>query len=208
MSASKSRMNIPRWSGLAGIIGGLLWGILWTLQTFVHGPTQAGLGSGVYGPYLFLPWSLFVISWMGIYVEWRPQFRKLALAGYAVTLIALVMVGAGLFLVEVLGISDAYIPLFAMGLLSLGVGLFLFGVAILQSVIWPRWIGVVLIIMSVTPFALALSWPIRGAEFGDFVGYASLIAPELLFGVGWLLIGYFIGFSKHRPIPSMNRSGT
>ena len=202
MSASESRIKFSRWSGLAGITGGLLWGILWTLQTFVHGPTQAGRGSGVYGPYLFLPWSLFVISWLGVYVEWRPQFRKLALAGYAVTLIALVMVGAGLFMVGVLDISDAYIPLFAMGLLSSGVGLFLFGVAILRLEIWPRWSGVVLIIMSVTPFALALSWPIRGAELGDFIGYTSIIAPELLFSVGWVLIGYFIGFRKHRPMLS------
>ena len=202
MSASESLINIPRWSGLAAITGGLLWGILWTLQTFVHGPTQAGRGSGVYGPYLFLPWSLFVISWLGVYVERRPQFRKLALAGYAVTLIALVMVSAGLFMVEVLDSDNAYIPLFVMGLLSMGVGLFLFGVAILRSEIWPRWSGVVLIIMSVTPYALALSWPIRGAEFGDFVGYASLLAPELLFSVGWVLIGYFIGFRKNRPMPS------
>jgi len=205
VSSPSFQISLTRLSGAIGIFGGLMWGILWMLQTFVHGPTQAGLGSGIYGPILFFPWILFVISWLGFYMQWRHKIRILGHIGYTITFIAMVMIGAGLFLVEVIGNSDAYIPVFVVGLLGSGIGFLLFGTGVLRSGFWPRRIGIVLLVMGLRPFLLALSWPIRGLNPGVVIGYASLLVPELLFSICWLVFGYFIGFGGY--IPTLSHEG-
>ena len=189
--------NLVRWSGLAAMLGGVLWAADWVLFTIGHGPTTINenqevlsLGPDAWLQLLVVPLVLVAVGLVALHSLQRSHTGWLGRSGYIVSL-----VGLALWVVGNLTESPP------LPIIILAIGMVLFGVATLRAKVLPRWsrsiplvLGVLLIpgffltfpgfILDFPPF----NWVIA---FG-LSGYFTFIAQ----GLGWVLLGYVLWSQK------------
>ncbi|CAA9396877.1 MAG: hypothetical protein AVDCRST_MAG22-943 [uncultured Rubrobacteraceae bacterium] len=172
---------LVRWAGLLVVPGG----VLWTLS-----PIGASISETAFGtPNVF--WKLFpsaplliLVGLVGLQARQWGRSGLLQKIGFALALLGLVLIiagGTGLFW---LGLDDTFIMTapayraFRLGLLLLGAGSILFGVAAPRDGALPTW--------GLLPFVVAslcglISFATDLGSFGTVLW--------MLFGLGWAWLG-------------------
>lgn len=157
-----STRTLYRLSGVILLLGGVLAIIGHLLQI----PSDPGTSLWVPGTWLALGGSLLVgLGWPGIYLRQAAQAGRLGLVGFVLAFLALlIVVGIGTFdafVSPVLASSASTRPLAdgeaipaLLGFLVLAallqiVGPLLFGIATLRARVFPRWIGIMLMVGAV-----------------------------------------------------------
>jgi len=180
-----------RWASLAFIAGGLLMAATWIMFTYAHGPTSFDLDRVVFGRNLFFWGALLggppnLLAGLGLallYPLLAKGASRLAKAGYALTLVGLVVPALmDLFIWGALG-PPFFIPLVGLGLILLGFG------SRQNPQLSRRNLSLLMLIgiFQVIAFTLALipleiSDPFGGYRvFGLFAYFFS--------GLGWALLG-------------------
>lgn len=173
---------LVRWSGLLVVPGGVLWAL---------SPIGASISETAFGtPNVF--WKLFpsaplllLAGLVGVQIlQWRRS-GLLQKVGFGLALLGLILVVAGDFGLYWLGLDDVYIMTapayraFRLGLLILGVGSILFGVAAPRNGALPTW--------GLLPFVVGslcglVSFTVDLGSFGA--------ALWMLFGLGWAWLGF------------------
>ena len=140
-------MTSPTWirlSGLAALLGGLVWTISWLLnaQTAEGNRAVLGLTEGNLRAMLNLPVLLLLAGLVGLYRLHAGRCGKLGILGFGLTLLgmALLLVGNiteyGLLGDPTDGRGWALI---GFGFLVIPVGMLLFGIAVIRADVLPRW---------------------------------------------------------------------
>jgi hypothetical protein len=170
--------NLVRWSGLAAMLGGVLWA-LWGVAEQSVGWGQPG--STVYERYglinRLLPFVLLpvVVGFIGLHAAQRRSYGPLVTAGFATVLIGFMLITAGSvgeFWVfsdqsyEGAGRNASWI-LFLLGHLVLVIGTLLFGIATARAKVFPQQaamlfavmgVGVVVPFLGAVIFAIPFVW--------------------------------------------------
>jgi len=191
--------RLIRWSGLATMLGGLLFMVLWRLAGMAESTKVLGLTESAYGRMNTASLLLLTAGLAGLYLHTRQaaRFGRLGVAGFVLAFIGVALMVLGNVIEW--WISDlmfADVPLgefkpgthagwgiFLIGLCVLSVGLVLVGIATIQAKALPRWSSVLPLVtgLLLAPgFLVALSI----GEWGFWVIVLSL-------GV-WMLLGYVV----------------
>ena len=190
--------RLIRWSGLAAMLGGLLWMVLGPLAWMTGGSTVLGLTEGAYSRMNTASLLLLTAGFAGLYARQAGRFGRLGVAGFVLAFIGLALMVLG-NVIE-FWISDlifADVPpgefkpgahagwgIFLIGLCVLAVGLVLVGIATIQAKALPRWsrvLPLVICLLLASGFLVALS--IGEWGFGVFI---------LSLGLGRMLLGYVL----------------
>ena len=191
--------RLIRWSGLATMLGGLLFMVLWRLAGMAESTKVLGLTESAYGRMNTASLLLLTAGLAGLYLYARQagRFGRLGAAGFVLAFIGVALMVLGNVIEW--WISDlmfADVPLgefkpgthagwgmFLIGLCVLAVGLVLVGIATIQAKALPRWSRVLPLVTGLllaSGFLVALSI----GEWGLWVILLSL-------GV-WMLLGYVV----------------
>jgi hypothetical protein len=186
------------WGGVAGIFSGMLW-----------------MMSGTGGAAGVLALVLGLGGLAGLYSRQAGQGGKLGLAGFALGIIGTVLVLAVLWWSSTIFSGPTYAiihlrierePVLAgravlmgsLGLVTLGIGLALLGLASFRSITLHRWrglplgLGLLNTIQGITIVLLAYEPLSQGQNFFDPwppEGYALIVAEFVLLGLGWMGLG-------------------
>jgi drug/metabolite transporter (DMT)-like permease len=193
---------IRRWTGLAGMLGGLIWIIFWSLHTLAHGPDNpAPTGHAVWG-HTSEEWALLMFRVAAIpliagllgLAHWHG--KRLGIVGWAGVVISLL----GLLMLLATGLAIGAWILYALGAVVTYGGLILFGLGVVRARVLPRWSGGLLLLMGCLPPVIdRLRQP--GSPFleqSDLIGYLLLESYGAVFGIGWLLLGYTLWTAGNR----------
>ena len=169
--------KLTKWSGIATMLGGVLWGMIWYMRLFVDlsGRAARRFHEGEYEWLLSIPCILFMAGLFAFHARQANRTGQSGKAGFVLSLVALALMAVGV--------------VFESGLLLLGVfalilGLTAFGVATIRAKVWPRWSRALpLLIPVVLLVALLLAFLVGR------VREVELILSSL-FGLGWILLGY------------------
>jgi hypothetical protein len=190
--------KVVLWGGVASVFCGLFW-----------------LMSGTGGPAGVLALVLGLGGLAGLYSQQAGQGGKLGLAGFALGIIGTVLVLAVLWWSSTIFSGPTYAiihlrierePVLAgravlmgsLGLVTLGIGLALLGLASLRSKTLHRWrglplgLGLLNTIQGITIVLLAYEPLSQGRNFFDPwppQGYALIAAEFVLLGLGWMGLG-------------------
>ena len=194
-----SSRRLIRWSGLAAMLGGLLWMVLGALAGMTGGSTKVlGLTEGAYCRMFTVSLLLVTAGLAGLYLYARQaaRFGRLGVAGFVLAFIGVALMVLGNVIEW--WISDlmfADVPLgefkpgtragwgiFLIGLCVLSVGLVLVGIATIQAKALPRWSRVLPLVTGLLLASGFLALSI--GEWGLWVILLSL-------GV-WMLLGYVV----------------
>jgi hypothetical protein len=168
--------NLIRWSGLAAMVGGALWVILFVLFA------SRSSGPGLTPPYrsfeglslpILLSLLLIVSGFVGVHIWRREVYGRFGTVGFV-----LAMVGA---IVSVVSVGSW--PLILIGSYALMIGSLLVGAATLVTNALPRWGPIALIVGSVA-FLL----------FNTETAAAWFALP---YGVAWAAVGYLLWSGEH-----------
>jgi hypothetical protein len=184
---------LVRWAGLLVVPGGVLWAL---------SPIGASISETAFGtPNVF--WKLFpsaplllLVGLVGLQLRHWGRRGLLQKIGFALALLGLVLVIAGDVGLYWLGLDDRFIMAapayraFRLGLLLLGVGSILFGVAAPRDGALPTW--------GLLPFVVGslcglISFAMDLGSFG--------VVLWMLFGLGWAWLGLSLavaGFLSRR----------
>ena len=170
-----------RWSGLLVVPGGALW----ALSPVGISISETAFGTpNVFWKYFLSAPLLLLIGLVGVEIrQWRTS-GPLQKTGFALALVGLVLVVAGDAGLYWLGLDDVYIMTapayraFRIGLLLLGAGSILFGVAAPRDGALPTW--------GLLPFVVGslcglIAFAVDLGTFGA--------ALWMLFGLGWAWLG-------------------
>ena len=170
--------SLIRWSGLAAMLGGVLWA-LWAGVEQSIGWGEPG--SSAYERYelvnRLLPFALLpvVVGFIGLHVAQTRTFGRLGTAGFATALVGFMLIAAG-SVGEFWVFSDqsyegagrnASWALFLLGHLVLVIGTLLFGIATVRAKVFPQeaammfavlGLGVVVPFLGAFIFAIPLVW--------------------------------------------------
>ena len=180
-----SSSALIRWSGLASVLGGMLWAVLGPLTLFAAESPILGLGEIDFIRLLAAPLLLLLIGFLGVHRQHIGRFRWLGWTGFVVAFLGLTLLLIGTVIQAWINIlRGGYLAL--LGSFVLGLGLVLFGIATIRAKVLPGWLRAV-------PLLLGVVSPTQYF----FIGLGSLIFGELpglvlwgLFGLGWVLLGY------------------
>jgi len=190
-----SSSNLIRWSGLAGLAGGILVAVFDVAEFVVIGgrPESAAAGTSaviIVRVAFLVPIVLTMLALVGLYARQAEQAGTLGLVAFLVAFIGTAMVFGlqwsaafiGPWLAEAApGLVDAepsglLTAAFLLSFLLFALGWLLFGLASLQARVLPRGAAVPLIAGAVLFFVfLLLEVPGSGAVFGAalaWMGYA------------------------------------
>lgn len=177
------------WTGLAAVGGGLIWILVWAAHLLTHGPGLdnrreffLGLIWMDYSKLMVVPVFLFGWCLFALHRRQREEARWLGSLGLAVTLIGLALLEVGLVAARWTIPWGTYIDLdsrplllnLAMSLATIPIvaGSLIFAYAIAKARSWPRWLGIVLALGSLTIFP----W-LHETVWG------------VLYGISWLMVG-------------------
>lgn len=186
------------WGGVASVFGGLFWMM-----------SASGGAAGV------LALVLGLGGLAGLYSQQAGQGGKLGLAGFALGIIGTVLVLAVLWWSSTIFSGPTYAiihlriqrePVLAgravlmgsLGLVTLGIGLALLGLASLRSKTLHRWrglplgLGLLNTIQGITSALLAYEPLSQGRNFFEPwppEGYTLIVAEFVLLGLGWIALG-------------------
>ncbi len=182
--------SFVRWSGLAAMLGGLLW----VIATIIHAAKPRGCiaeecafrpmreSGALDGILTLLSVLLLAVGAVGLVILVRSagRFRKAGKAGVFIGVVgAALLVIASLIQAIFFGGDFLLMPYFVIpGLLALVVGFLLLGIAILRAGVLPRWVAVLIIVG-----ALAM----LGAN--EQTARVLLMIP---FGLAWVAVGYVL----------------
>ena len=200
--------NLVRWSGLAAMVGGVLWAADWVLFTTSHGPTTVnenqevlGLGPDAWGRLVVVPLVLVAVGLVALHSRQRSHTGWLGKSGYVVSL-----VGLTLWAVANLILGPP------LPIIIVAVGMVLFGVATLRAEVLPRWsrsIPLVLGVLLIPGFFLTFPGfildfpPFNWVYAFGLSGYFTFIAQ----GLGWVLLGYVLWSQRELQQSNPHTSG-
>lgn len=186
--------SLIRWGGPAGVLGGVLWVLIWVLFLLAHGTGTVDQQGRIltlthydYSKFMVVPVVLFMVTLMSLYAQQQARSGRLGTAGFVLTLVSLALMAVGLALSLWPIPWRSYLvdwgePLAMWGGLAyslstfvLAIGLILFGIGTLRTRVWPPWMSLLLIIAPLT----IVPWI-------HMTGYGGI------FGFAWLLLGYAI----------------
>ena len=163
-----------RWSGLLVVPGGALW----ALSPVGISISETAFGTpNVFWKYFLSAPLLLLIGLVGVEIrQWRPS-GPLQKIGFALALVGLILVAAGDAGLYWLGLDERFIMTapayraFRLGLLLLGAGSILLGVAAPRDGVLPTW--------GLLPFVV-----------GSLCGLVAFVVDLGSFGAGlWMLFG-------------------
>ena len=190
-----SSRRLIRWSGLAAMLGGLLWMVLGALAGMTGGSTKVlGLTEGAYSRMFTVSLLLVTAGLAGLYARQAGRFGRLGAAGFVLAFIGLALMVLGIVIewwISDLIFADVqpgqFKPgahagwgIFLVGFCVLAVGFVLVGIATIQAKALPRWSRALPLVIGLLPasgFLVALS-----------IGEWGLLSP----GLGWMLLGYVL----------------
>ncbi len=174
--------NLIRWGGLAAMVGGALWVVVFTI--YALRPSGPGLEppyrsfEGLYLPNLVAV-VLIVAGIVALHARLRSLYGRVGTVGFV-----LALVGAA-----VLVISGASWPWELVGAIALLLGSLLMGMAIVVANAPPRWGAIALIVGSLVFF-------LYNTE-------TARVWFALPYGVAWIVVGYLLwsggGEAARRP---------
>ena len=184
--------KLIRWSGLAAMLGGLLFMVLGFLQSMAESTKVLGLTEGAYSRMNTASLLLLAAGLAGLYARQAGRFGRLGVAGFVLAFIGLALMVLGNVIeswISDLMFADVSPGEFKpgahagwgsilIGLCVLAVGLVLIGIATIQAKVLPRWSRV---LPLVTGLLIAA---------GFLVGSFGVIILSL--GLGWMLLGYVV----------------
>lgn len=179
-------LNLVRWSGLAAVVGGVLYILAELLDIYnflLSGEEEfsavAATASYAVETWLFLLGHVLVLFGLfGLYVRQSEATEPLLRVGFLVAFLGTALVvgasWADTFVVPILAdaapeLLDAGPPLgYVLSFGIFAIGWVLFGVAALRARVYPRWAALLLIVgavlsllplpLSVAPFGVAVAW--------------------------------------------------
>jgi hypothetical protein len=163
--------KLVRWSGVAAILGGMLW--IATLAITAMKPEHSRRGPGGFIVLLLAGLVLIAFGMVGIYVRQRGRSGWLGTLAPVVAGVGIAVTILGRVAVDV-GLVPAIV--FQAGLLTFIIGLLLFIISIFLANVLPRSAAFLLVIGTL---ALVVF------NFGD-----ERIWIGVLFGAAWIWLGY------------------
>ncbi len=157
-----SSSALIRWSGLAAMLGGVLWP-LWFLIHLSVGSGEPG--SAAYERYelvnRLLPLALIpvVVGFVGLHAVQRRSYGRLGAVGFATVLVGFMLIIAGSVSEFWLFSNQPYMQpnarqasfnLFLLGHLPLAIGTVLFGIATVRAKVFPYKAAVMLVLPGVS----------------------------------------------------------
>jgi hypothetical protein len=176
--------NLVRWGGLAAMVGGVLWVVVFVLFALrpsgpeLQPPYRSFEGLGVA---VVLSLLLIVVGLVGFHTRSRGAYGGLGTAGFV-----LALVGAALSIVSV-----GSWPLILIGSYALMLGSLLVGAAAFGARTLPRWGTAVLMVGS--------------AAFFVFNTETTAAWFALPYGVAWIAVGYLLWYGTAAEQPSRVR---
>lgn len=192
--------KLIRWSGLAAMLGGVIWTASWILNGFTSDGTRAilGLSEGGYRRITNAALLLFMVGLVGYYKRQVGRSGKLGMTGLVVALVgcALMIIG-NIFEFGLIGSAQERPgigwEMFILALfLVVPAGLVLFGVGVIKAKVLPSWrraLPLVIGLLSVLGIIIDIVQMMLG---GDRVVEWGLTTIILSLGLGWVLLGYVL----------------
>jgi hypothetical protein len=174
-----------RWSGLASILGGVLWAALGWLTTFAAEQPILGLTERGYTRLLPVPLMLLLAGLIGLQARHARRSGWLGWAGFVLTCVGLILLLVGT-VIEGWGEPVRGVALALLGSVVSGLGLVLVGIATSRRRVLP--VGI-----SGIPLVLGLLSPSQYLALGIgslLVGQGPGLVLWGLFGLGWTVLGY------------------
>ena len=213
-----SSTTLYRWSGIVLLVGSLLGVIASILDSVLNPSHDLTAQQFLSTPFtiiasLFLVWSLGLsMSLPGFYLRQAARAGKLGFAGFVLFWLALLLGGVAFASAQV--IDWPYLAQYAPKLLPsgstgpvlggllwifgptllFGVGSILLGIATMRAHVFPRWIGILLLISGVL---FLLSFPLTASLFGEIIDLAS----NLTFFVAFAWCGYALVSQDKEAVP-------
>ncbi len=190
-----------RRSGLLAMLGGALWMVSWTSNAFTADGTRAVMGLSERGWRTVLnPALLFLMAGLAGLQARQPGRGKAQKTGFITGVIGLVLMIVG-------NVAEFWVlepadhrgwHTFLTGVVILGMGSLLFGLAALRVGILPR-LGTWLLILwfPVGLFGLLL----RTVGLPRLVEFLAGTGFFLFFGLSWILLGYALWSEKNERQP-------
>ena len=193
----QTSLNLIRWSGLAAILGGVLW-IADAIQTGLQPRGCIGdecafrsmREGGPLDPFLFfLAMLLLTVGMAGLVIHTRnaTRFGRLGWIGLVAGVIGFaVLLISGLTQAVFFGGDFPLMPFFVIpGGLVLLVGFLLLGITILRARVLPLWVAVLFVVGTLAMFG-----------FNDQNAQVFMAIP---FGIAWVAVGYVLWSGKDTP---------
>ena len=189
--------TLIRWSGMAGMAGGLLWIVLAALTRQAWTDPVFGLTYEDYNRIMPIPRLLVLATLIAFYIRQEGRSGKLGLAGFSLGLIGLSLMVAGGVVEFWLGggvrrgdrtLSYAGWHMVIAGAPTLYLGLVLFGVATSRARVLPGW-------RRMAPLFIPLLLHVTAAVDVGLRSSLGIQGPVVIsfgIGFGWVLLGYAI----------------
>jgi hypothetical protein len=200
-------LNLIRWSGLAAILGGVLW---------IAGAIQIGLqprgcigdecafrpmreGGPLEAVLLFLAMLLLAVGVAGLVIHTRNagRFGRLGWIGSVASVVGVaVVIISGLIQDVFFGGDFPLMPFLVIPAgLVLVVGFLLLGITILRARVVPLWVAVLFVVGTLAMLGV-----------NDQNAQVFLAIP---FGIAWVAVGYVLWWGKDTPraMATMNERG-
>ncbi len=170
--------SLVRWSGLAAILGGVLWIVVWAIEGARPVARPGGYREGWES---FNVWSgvALMLTMIGLTGAYLRQVRRIGWIGharFALPWIGVTLMGAGR-LGQTLETGNAWI-LVIPGTFAMTIGIIVFGIATLQAKVLPPGAGLLLLAAALMLFLV------------DPENRRAFLA--LPYGAAWLWIGYVL----------------
>jgi len=196
--------RLSKWSGIASMLGGVLWTVLELLSDSAWDRTIFGLTYEDYNRLKPIPLLLVLAGLAAFYARQEGRSGRLGRTGFGVACfgLALLLVGnivefwiGGGIRVGDKAISTTGWNLVLIGVPLLAVGMVLLGSATLRAKIfsgWKRAIPLLIILLpgAVVLLTLGIRSLLTAEEVRRVVGQWGLRACIVLFGLGWAMLGY------------------
>ena len=196
--------NLVRWSGLAAILGAVLWIVGITLvaaSPLSPGPAlpyELYTKIEGYGAVLLIAVPLLVVGLIGLQIRQGEHTGRMGVGTFVFTLAGVLLIVAfwGVvvpieWLFPTVIFPESLWTVFMLGFYGAVLGTVLTGVVALQAGVIPRWVAVLLIVCPPVMFF-----------FNDQTEHAWL---ALLFGIPWLGLGYALWSGKEASAQQLAR---
>lgn len=171
--APKARETLVRLAALAGIVGGVLWGLKVSLDGLAP---ASGLAETTDALFFVAP-LLMTAGFAGFHARYAGRITGMGRTGFVNGFIGLALLVVGFASGLSLGVEEA-VRISSFGFLILAFGLVLLGLEVMKVAALPRW--------NFLPLAMGLLVPLSVISAD-----AALLRVPLsaLFGLGWVLLG-------------------